>query len=201
MSVAAEPHELSATAPERSTARVGRPPWRTWLVAAAALAVLLTACPEAALARVTVGQTMRAAGSVRKTLAVVAKSGHLTVDQRYGYRRLAAPGDEGRADARPAQQGAPARRARIPDRHAGHARLARGSRLLRACGRCFASSTPTGSGSRRPHRPSRSPGSAFRVTLWSTRTTPGTASSSSRSSTGPRSTATGSPRTTPACRR
>jgi hypothetical protein len=87
MSVAAEPHELSAPAPERSTAHVGRRPWRTWLVAAAALAAMLTARPEAALARVTVGQTARAAGSVRKTLAVVARSGHLTVDQRYGYRR------------------------------------------------------------------------------------------------------------------
>jgi hypothetical protein len=76
MAVAAEPRELSGTTQRRR-----------WLVAALASAAMLTLCPEAALARVTVGQTAHAAGSVRKTLSVVAKSGHLTVDQRYGYRR------------------------------------------------------------------------------------------------------------------
>ena len=52
--------------------------------AAVVPAATLTACPEAALARVTVGQTVQAAGSVRSTLSAVSKSGRLTVDQRYG---------------------------------------------------------------------------------------------------------------------
>jgi hypothetical protein len=70
-------------APE-SRARSSR---RTRLAVGVALAALLVACPQAALARVTMGQTVHAAGSVRKTLSRVAQSGHLTVDQRYGYRR------------------------------------------------------------------------------------------------------------------
>ena len=73
MTVAAHPREQASR--------------RRWLAAAVVLAGMLTACPEAALARVTVGQTARAAGSVRETLSVVEKSGGLTVDQRYGYRR------------------------------------------------------------------------------------------------------------------
>jgi hypothetical protein len=63
------------------------PSWRRWLAAAVVLAAMLTACPEPALARVTVGQTVQAASSVRTTLAVVEQSGRLTLDQRYGYRR------------------------------------------------------------------------------------------------------------------
>ncbi|MDP9256686.1 MAG: hypothetical protein M3Q31_09045 [Actinomycetota bacterium] len=64
-----------------------RSSWRRCLMAAIVLAAMIAAFPDAALARVTVGQSARAAGSVRETLSVVEKSGRLTVDQRYGYRR------------------------------------------------------------------------------------------------------------------
>ncbi len=73
--------------PKCVTARAGTPARREWLVAVVVLGALLTVCPGMALARVTVGQSADAAGSVRRTLAVVAKSGRLTADQRYGYRR------------------------------------------------------------------------------------------------------------------
>ena len=59
----------------------------TWLVALVALAAILTARPETAFARVTIQQTAHAAGSVRMALSAASKSGELTVDERYRYRR------------------------------------------------------------------------------------------------------------------
>ncbi|MDX6629878.1 MAG: hypothetical protein QOH00_2124 [Gaiellales bacterium] len=70
-----------------TSGRAGMSFSRGWLVAVAALAAMLIVCPENAPARVTVGQTVRAAGSVRSALSAVSKAGGLTVDQRYGYRQ------------------------------------------------------------------------------------------------------------------
>jgi hypothetical protein len=72
---------------KRSAAQAGTWTWRGWLVALVVPAAMLASQPEPALARVTVGQTVQAAGSVRSTLSAVSKSGRLTVDQRYQYRR------------------------------------------------------------------------------------------------------------------
>jgi hypothetical protein len=86
MTVAADPHELSGVTHKRAAAQADMPFWRRWLVAVVVLAAMLTACPQAALARVTVGETVQAAGSVRNALSAVSESGRLTVDQRYQYR-------------------------------------------------------------------------------------------------------------------
>ncbi|HET6174486.1 MAG TPA: D-glucuronyl C5-epimerase family protein [Gaiellales bacterium] len=50
------------------------------------LVATVVACPQA-VARVTVEQTAQAAASVRGTLSAASRSGGLTVDQRYRYRR------------------------------------------------------------------------------------------------------------------
>jgi hypothetical protein len=56
-------------------------------VALGAVAALLLACPVTAPARVTVDQTMHAAGAVRTSLTAISRSGHLTAGERYSYRR------------------------------------------------------------------------------------------------------------------
>jgi hypothetical protein len=82
---------------------------RSWVIALAALAMLTAGWSESAHARVTVGQTVRAAVSVRGTLAAASRRGALTADQRSRYRRslrsavatvrrLAAPGEAQRRD-------------------------------------------------------------------------------------------------------
>ena len=71
---------------KRAAAQACTSSWRGWLVVAGALAATLTAWPDAALARVTVGQTVHAANSVRNALSGASKSGRLTIDQRSQYR-------------------------------------------------------------------------------------------------------------------
>ena len=56
-------------------------------MALGAVAALLLACPVTAPARVTVDQTMHAAGAVRTSLTAISRSGHLTAGERYSYRR------------------------------------------------------------------------------------------------------------------
>ncbi len=65
--------------PRRSVSRH----WRAWAFAAAVLGV----SPGAAHAHVTVAQTSHAARAVRSTITLISRSGGLTADQRYGYRR------------------------------------------------------------------------------------------------------------------
>jgi hypothetical protein len=72
---------------ERTAAHACTTSWRGWLVLAAALTAAFTAWPEAAPARVTVGQTMHAANSVRSALSGASRSGRLPIDQRARYRR------------------------------------------------------------------------------------------------------------------
>lgn len=82
---------------------------RTGVVALAGLVLLAAGWSESAHARVTVEQTVRAAASVRSTLAAASRRGALTGDQRSRYRRslrlsiqtvrrLAAPGEARRRD-------------------------------------------------------------------------------------------------------
>ena len=51
------------------------------------VAALLLADPVTAPARVTVDQTMHAAGAVRSSLTAISRSGHLTAGEKYTYRR------------------------------------------------------------------------------------------------------------------
>ena len=73
--------------PKVSGTGAARPARLTVRVLVAVLAVMLAAHPEAASARVTVAQTTDAARVVRSTLSAVSRSGRLTADQRYRYRR------------------------------------------------------------------------------------------------------------------
>jgi hypothetical protein len=60
---------------------------RRWLAGLALPACLLASHTDQAHARVTVQQTARAAVTVRGMLSAASRSGRLTVDERYGYRR------------------------------------------------------------------------------------------------------------------
>jgi hypothetical protein len=82
------PGSCPALMQQRSTVRAGTTPWRRWVVAiAVVLSAVLVTHAEPARAGVTAGQTAHAAASVRSTLAAVSKSGRLTADERYRYRR------------------------------------------------------------------------------------------------------------------
>jgi hypothetical protein len=94
---------------ERAAARACTSSWRRSLVAVGVVAATLAACPGAALARVTVGQTVRAASSVRGALTAASRSGRLTAGERFQYRgslreamrimrALDSPGKERRRD-------------------------------------------------------------------------------------------------------
>jgi D-glucuronyl C5-epimerase-like protein len=67
---------------------VARAAYRSrWIATLGAVAALLVAYPVTAPARVTVDQTMHAAGAVRGSLAAISRSGHLTAGEKYAYRR------------------------------------------------------------------------------------------------------------------
>ena len=83
-------------------------------MALGAVAAMLLAFPVTAPARVTVDQTMHAAGAVRTSLTAISRSGHLTAGERYSYRRSLRQAMRVLRQLDAAQQGAPPRRARHP---------------------------------------------------------------------------------------
>ena len=83
-------------------------------MALGAVAAMLLAFPVTAPARVTVDQTMHAAGAVRTSLTAISRSGHLTAGEQYSYRRSLRQAMRVLRTARRARQGASARRAWHP---------------------------------------------------------------------------------------